>query len=148
MRVFQGTNYRFIEKRKAAYVVSGVVLALGIAAMIFNVATLGSWLRYGVDFEGGSLVQIRFEEEITAGDIRAAVTGSGAIEVTRFGSETGHEFQIRAPLADDASITEVAEELEAQLRAGLQGVDFEVRNTELVGAKVGEELQQKALWWL
>jgi preprotein translocase subunit SecF len=145
MRLFQNADYHFIEKRRSAYVVSGVVLVAGIAAMIFNVATMGSWLRYGVDFEGGSLVQVRFEEPITASDLRSALGGASAPEVTQFGTDDSREFLIRAPLAADASITEVADEIEAQLRAALGDVQFAVERTELVGAKVGAELQQKAL---
>ena len=145
MRLFQNADYHFIEKRRSAYVVSGVVLVAGIAAMIFNVATMGSWLRYGVDFEGGSLVQVRFEEPITASDLRSALGGASAPEVTQFGTDDSREFLIRAPLAEDASITEVADEIEAQLRAALGDVQFAVERTELVGAKVGAELQQKAL---
>jgi preprotein translocase subunit SecF len=145
MRLFQTADYKFIEKRRAAYVFSSVVLLAGIAAMIFNVATIGSWLRYGVDFEGGSLVQVRFEQEVTASEIRAALGGANAPEVTQFGADDAHEFVIRAPLAEDASITEVAANVEEQLRGALGDVPFVVERTELVGAKVGAELQQKAL---
>lgn len=143
MRLFQNADYRFIEKRRAAYVVSGTVLLVGIAMMIFNIATMGSWLRYGVDFEGGSLVQVRFEEPIDVGQIRQALGGASSPEVTAFGSE--NEFVVRAPLAEEASITEVSESIEAQLRAGLGDIEFTVVREELVGAKVGEELQAKAL---
>lgn len=146
MRLFKDAEYRFIEKRRAAYVVSGVAIAAGIAAMVINVFAIGNWMRYGVDFEGGSIVQVQFDQTIDAGDIRAALGGAGAPEVTQFGAVEENEFVIRAPLADDASITEVAQQLEEQLAAGLgDGVSFEVRSTELVGAKVGAELQQKAL---
>ena len=145
MRLFQKADYKFIEKRKAAYVVSATVLLAGIAAMIFNIATIGSWMYYGVDFEGGSLVQVRFEQPVTVGEIRDALGGASAPEVTQFGSEDAHEFVIRAPLADDASITQVADEVEAQLRSGMPDRAFIVERTELVGAKVGAELQQKAL---
>ncbi len=145
MRLFQNADYRFIEKRKVAYVVSGVTLLAGIAAMVFNVFSFGTWLRYGVDFEGGSLVQVRFEQAMAVGDLRSALGGASAPEVTQYGAVEENEFVIRAPLAEDASITEVADQLENQLRASLGDVQFEVRNTELVGAKVGEELQTKAL---
>ena len=57
MRLFYDAKYRFIEARQKAYVVSAIVLALGVAAMGRNVATLGSWQNYGVDFLGGSLVR-------------------------------------------------------------------------------------------
>ena len=145
MRLFQDASYAFIEKRKAAYVISVIVLLVGVGAMAVNVATLGSWANYGVDFLGGSLVQVRFEGEMTAGELRDALGGAQAPPITRFGGEGAAEFVIRAPLDEDASITEVADGVEATLRASLPGRDFEVVRTELVGAKVGGELQQKAL---
>ena len=144
MRVFSKAQYRFIEKRRGAYVVSGIVLALGIGAMGNNVISLGSWLNYGVDFLGGSLVQVRFEESVTAGELRDALGGAQAPPITQFGSE--NEFVIRGPLAEDASITEVAAQIENDVMANLPNSGVEVVRTELVGAKVGAELQTKALW--
>ncbi len=143
MRLFDKAQYRFIEKRRGAYYVSGIVIAMGIAAMFMNVASLGSWLNYGVDFLGGSLVQVRFEQPVSAGDLREALGGAEAPPITQFGSE--NEFVIRAPLAEDASITEVAEQIENDVTANLPNSGVEVVRTELVGAKVGGELQTKAL---
>lgn len=143
MRLFKKAQYRFIEKRRGAYVVSGIVLALGIGAMGNNVISLGSWLNYGVDFLGGSLVQVRFEEPVTAGELRDALGGAQAPPITQFGSE--NEFVIRGSLAEEASITEVAEKIESDVMANLPNSGVEVVRTELVGAKVGAELQTKAL---
>ena len=142
MRLFQNASYQFIEKRRTAYVVSAAVILLGIAAMVFNVATLGSWVRYGVDFTGGSLVQVQFQDDVSVEELRAAL---GGLEITRFGDVGLHEFVIRAPLDDESSISAVAEELEEQVASGLPGRSFEVVRTELVGGKVGDELEQKAL---
>ncbi|KPJ79538.1 MAG: hypothetical protein AMS19_11015 [Gemmatimonas sp. SG8_23] len=143
MKLFQNATYRFIEKRRAAYVVSGIVLALGIGAMVMNVVQLGSWQNYGVDFEGGSLVQVQFSNPVDAGAIRDALGPANAAEVTSFGSQD--EYLIRAPLAENASITEVANRIESLLAGAFGEGSFEVRSTELVDAKVGGELQQKAL---
>jgi len=142
MRLFQQASYRFIENRKTAYFVSATVLLVGIGAMVFNVATLGSWLRYGVDFTGGSLVQVQFVDDVSVEEIRTAL---GGVEITRFGDVDLHEFVIRAPVDEESSISEVAEEIEAQVAATLPGRPFDVVRTELVGAKVGNELEQKAL---
>lgn len=143
MRLFDGADYRFIEQRRKAYVVSGIAIAAGIAAMILNVAVIGTWLNYGVDFTGGSLVQVRFEQPTTVAELRD-VLGGAATEITRFGEEGLNEFVIRAPLEEGASITEVADQIEGQVASGLPGRTFVVERTELVGAKVGGELQQKA----
>ena len=86
---------------------------------------------------------MRFEQQVTAGELRDALGGAEAPPITQFGSE--NEFVIRAPLAEDASITEVAEKIESDVTANLPNSGVEVVRTELVGAKVGGELQTKAL---
>ena len=146
MRIFKNVDYHFIEKRRTAYVVSSAVILAGIAAMIVNIATVGSWQYYGVDFLGGSLVQVRFEQPLTVGELRDALGGASSPPITQFGGDEDNEFVIRAPLDDDASITQVADDLEAQIVSGLPGRAFEVERTEAVGAKVGAELQRKALY--
>ena len=112
--------------------------------MLINIATLGSWQVYGVDFTGGSLVQVRFDTLMTAGDLRDALGGAQAPPITRFGEE--NEFVIRSPIAEGASITEVADEIESGLAVAFGAGSFEVVRTEAVGAKVGGELQLKALY--
>jgi preprotein translocase subunit SecF len=144
MRLFKDAKYRFIEARRKAYVVSATVLLAGVAAMSINIATLGSWQVYGVDFTGGSLVQVRFDTPMTAGDLRDALGGVQAPPITRFGEE--NEFVIRAPIAEGASITGVADEIESGLAVAFGAENFEVVRTEAVGAKVGGELQLKALY--
>jgi preprotein translocase subunit SecF len=141
MRLFQNASYKFIEKRKTAYVFSSILIAVGLAAMIYNISTLGSWVRYGVDFTGGSLVQVQFQDDVSIEDLRSAL---GGVEITRFGDETAHEFVVRAPL-EETSITEVANRIQSQINTTLPGRPFTVVRTELVGAKVGNELEQKAL---
>jgi len=142
MRIFSEAHYEFISKRRVAYVLSGVAILIAIGAMIANVAILGSWQNYGVDFTGGSLIQVRFEIPMTAGELREALGGTNAPEITRFGSE--NDFNIRAPVMENASVDEVRQNLEAQISAAFGEGTFQVQEAELVSAKVGGELQQKA----
>lgn len=145
MRLFKDAAFKFIQMRQKAYVVSAVVLVTGIGGMIYNVATLGSWQNYGVDFLGGSLVQVAFDDPTSTAELREALGGAQAPPITQFGGEGTGEFVIRGPLAEEASITEVADQIEADIRENLPGRSFTVVRQELVGAKVGAELQQKAL---
>ena len=140
MRVFQHANYHYIENRRRAYVASGTVIIVGIVGMIVNLFTIGSWQNYGVDFTGGSLVQVRFLDDVEAGSVRNAVPG--ASEVTRFDQQ--NEFVIRAPLEDGMPVDSLSAQMEAQLAQAFGVGRFEIVRTELVGPKIGAELQQKA----
>lgn len=142
MRIFSDAHYSFIEKRKSAYLISGVLLLVAIGAMLANVAFIGSWQQYGVDFTGGSLIQVRFEIPMTAGELRDALGGANAPAITRFGAE--NDFTIRAPVMEDAGVDEVRRDLEDRIEAAFGSGSFEVVQADLVGAKVGGELQQKA----
>jgi preprotein translocase subunit SecF len=142
MRLFSHSNYRFIERRKTAYVLSGTAILVAIGAMIFNVFAIGSWQNYGVDFTGGSLVQVSFHQPVTAGDVRAALGGGNAITITRFGQ--GSDFQIRSPLVEGEKIEDVAAGIQAKLDQGIGVGTYTVEGREEVGPKVGSELQEKA----
>jgi preprotein translocase subunit SecF len=142
MRIFSDAHYPFIEKRKSAYVLSGFLLIVAIGAMLANVVMIGSWQSYGVDFTGGSLIQVRFEIPMTDGELRTALGGANAPDVTKFGE--GNDFTIRAPVIEGASVDEVREDLESQIIAAFGADSYEVVQADLVGAKVGGELQQKA----
>ena len=138
MRLFDQAKYSFIEKRGGAYVFSAVLILVGIGAMVFNVFSIGSWQDYGVDFTGGSMIQIEFHQPAEAGDLRDALEDA---QVTSFGEE--NEFTIRVPLGD-----EDVETIRLGVQDGLEatfGTDaFTIVRTETVGPKIGEELQTKA----
>jgi preprotein translocase subunit SecF len=142
MRILTDTKYKFIERRRTAYVISGAAILIGIAAMIWNIVGIGSWVNYGVDFTGGTLIQVEFTRDVTAGEIRDALGGAGAPTVTEFGDP--REFVIRAPLAEGVEVAAVRAQIEEQLQAAFGDGAFSVIRTELVGPTIGEELQRKA----
>ena len=142
MRFFQNANFKFIESRRPAYILSAIVIAAGILAMVTFAATGRGWINYGVDFTGGTLVQLEFTEATTVGDVRGALGTMQRAEVTRFGGE--NEFLVRVPEFAEAG-TNTSEIITATL-ADTYGADaFTVVRTEAVGPKIGNELQQKAL---
>ena len=143
MRLFGKAQYRFIEARRKAYVFSAAVLAIAVVAMVANIVLIGSWQNYGVDFTGGSLVQVRFEQPMEAAELRTALGGAQAPPITSIGNED-NEFVIRAPLAEDREVEAVSNEIRAQIQGAFPDRAFEVMRTELVGPKIGAELQQKA----
>ena len=141
MRLFDQAKYGFIESRRRAYTFSGTLMLVGIVGMIFNVFSIGSWQNYGVDFTGGSLIQVQFHQPATAAQLRAALGGSQAPPITRFGEE--NEFTIRAPLGDD-TVETIRARFENQLAIAFGNDAFTIMRTETVGPKIGAELQRNA----
>ena len=140
--IFKDAKYQFLQTRQKAYWVSGGVVGLGLIAMIVNVFALGSWLNYGVDFTGGTLVQVELEEGTTEADIREALGGAEAPRITRFGGD--YEFTIRVPIQEGVESEMVGQQVRAQLEESPAVGDFTVVRTEFVGPTIGAELQQRA----
>jgi preprotein translocase subunit SecF len=144
-RLFAEANYDFIGLRQRAYVLSATAIILGLCFAILFQATRGSWLNYGVDFAGGTLIQVRFDQPMSAAELRPVI---GAIDplfenaqISRFGSD--NEFLIRTASTGESTsgaAEMVPDALEAQYGAGT----FDIVLTEAVGAKVGTELQARA----
>ena len=101
--------------------------------------------RLGIDFAGGSLVQVRFAEPTKTDTIRQALTGieSGALDIQDLGG-AGTEFLIRVPQADQN-----AEGVNRRLTGALAekfGQDkVQVLRVEAVGPRVGQDLRRKAI---
>ena len=141
MRLFDQAKFSFIEKRHRAYTFSVALILVGIGAMIYNVFSIESWQEYGVDFTGGSLIQVQFHQPVTAAQVRAALGGSQAPPITRFGEE--NEFTIRAPLEDD-DVETIRVGIQNQLQTAFGDDVFTILRTETVGPKIGAELERNA----
>ena len=149
MRLFENASYPFIQWRKRAYIVTGILFALAIGAMVMNVARTGSWLNYGVDFRGGTLVQLDFKDAVPVEQIRAAASAAGHDwQITEFGAGSGHNYLVRMEEFREgtggAGAT-VQSQVQQALSSRFQPSQYTVVRTEQVGAKVGDELQYRAL---
>ncbi len=142
MRIFENASYSFLEIRRKAYVVSGCLIGVGLIGIVLNLFTIGSWVNYGVDFTGGTLMQVRMAEGVTDADVREALGGVNAPPITRFGAE--NEFVIRTPGLEGVGAAEVVEPIRQQLEVSPRVGQFEVVRTEFVGPKIGAELTQRA----
>ena len=145
MRIFQHANYPFMQWRRRAYIITAVLLLAGIAGMIKNVGQYGSWLNYGVDFKGGTLVQLKFNTPVQADQIRAAAEAAGHDDwaITNFGG--ADEFVIRMAAFQESLGQTPETQVRQVLASRFQPTQYSIVRTEAVGPKVGDELQLRAL---
>jgi preprotein translocase subunit SecF len=145
MRLFEKANYPFIQWRTRAYVVTAIMLAIGLGAMVMNAARHGSWLNYGVDFQGGTLVQLDFRQPVPVEQIRSAAQSRGHNwEITNFGAPD--QFLVRTEQFTEQQGNSVQSQVERALAPRFAAPrDYTVQRVESVGPKVGDELQYRAL---
>ena len=131
-----GINVPFTKYRTIAAILSTVV---NLAVLIL-LLTKGP--NMGVDFAGGTLVQLKFQQKISISDIRRALTpiGLGDSVIQDFGQEGSNEFLIRL----ERTSIELGS-LGEKIRGALAG-QAEIRRIESVGPKVGKELRERATW--
>ncbi len=139
IEIFRSPNYNFIGRRKWAYAVSIIITLVGLVSL----GTRG--IRYDVDFTGGTLVQVRFEQKPDVGKIRGALAKIqlGESIIQEFGDT--REYIIRLPLTSVSS-QEVAKKIQDTLAAEPAVGKAEIRRVEFVGPQVGKELQLQAIY--
>lgn len=143
MRLFENANYDFITVRRKAYAFSGIILAIGVAAMVYFQVAAGGWVNYGVDFTGGTLIQVDFQAPTDPGELRDLLEPDfPGVQVTRFGEE--NEYLIRTAEFTEQGVN-VSDAVDATLERAFEPGDYRVVRTEAVGPQVGAELQQRAL---
>jgi preprotein translocase subunit SecF len=133
MRFFRNASFDFLSLRRRAYVVSGVLLLLGIGSLI-----LRGGPQYGVDFTGGTMLQVEFVDQTSVADLRDVLAAAGMenAQIQQLGDS--NEFLIRTQ--DFEGITERATEV----LGGAYGAEGFSMSADAVGPKVGSELQRKA----
>ena len=139
MRFLKETNIDFLSMRRFGFVISGSFILAGIVSLLLQGGPLLS-----IDFTGGTLAQIRFEEAPDIAKVRSALEALdvGIGEVQTFG--TPNEILIRLQLSQNAE--NLTTELKAALQAQFPGQSIDFRRVETVGPKIGSELKGKAFF--
>lgn len=126
----------FVRQAPTMMLVSALFIAVGLVSIWWR------GLNYGIDFSGGTMVQVRFQSATPIGDVRAALEAAGlrGTSVQDVGVE-GHEFQIRAQGEGEDAADETANSIRRGLDTKFGEGTYETLRVETVGPKVG-----RALW--
>jgi preprotein translocase subunit SecF len=135
-----GSKIPFTSYRKIAVVLSTIV-NLAVLVMLFIKGP-----NLGVDFAGGTVVQLRFQQQVSIPDIRRALesVNLGGSEIQDFGREGDNEYLIRLEKTS-VEVGPLGEQIKKALADQFGPDKFEIRRIEFVGPKIGEDLRYRGV---
>ncbi len=135
-----GTHFDFIGMKKITLWISSVAILVTFGSIFYH-----GGLRYGVDFAGGLVIQIKFSKPVDISEVRNALEASGSKEavVQNFGG--ANEFLIRVEKSSE-DLEAVSRKIQAALQERFKDRALEILRAEVVGPMVGKDLKQKAVW--
>ena len=146
MQFFRETNIDFLGNRKIAFVFSGTLILIGIISLI-----LRGGPNYGIDFRGGTAIQLKFEKAISIGEIRSAVNnipylkekGIANAEIKQIGYASDNEVIVR--IEQMGGSEDLGQVIEQGLTRAIPDNPHEIRKVDEVGPKIGGELRRAAI---
>jgi preprotein translocase SecF subunit len=131
--------YDVVGKRNWFFILSGVLILMGVGAMIYSTVQFGLPLRVGVDFTGGSRFVVRFIEQVGEDDIRQVFSGAGLDPtIQRLGDASSNAWQIRTSYVDSDQVTLLLDGLNEM------GADPELTRYDTVAPSIGGEVTRAA----
>jgi len=138
MQIFnKEPSFDFMGKRKLALILSILLVIISIASL----ATRG--LNFGIDFTGGTLIEVGYENSADLSEVRATLesAGYGAAITQHFGSSK--DVLIRVPPYEGMTNADLSTGVLNALHGAASSDEIEMRRVEFVGPQVGEELTEK-----
>jgi preprotein translocase subunit SecF len=146
LQILHGTNVNFMKVRFAAYAFSGLLLVAGFVSM-----ALKGGPRPGIDFAGGTLLELRFSQRVGPDDLRRAAgeAGLSGAEIQTIEGSNDALFRVHeavVPVKNERGEIQSGPSARIQqaLRTKYPDLTIEILRQEVVGAKVGRELRGKA----
>ncbi|MDD3312014.1 protein translocase subunit SecF [Pseudodesulfovibrio sp.] len=135
------TNINFIGIRKIAFIISGLFILAGLISL-----TINGGPKYGIDFAGGMIVQVKAEKPMDVSEFKKGLAGLElpGLVVQTLGLEGDHEYLVRTSTSEISS-QEIRDQLTDALAKNIKDNSFEIQRLEMVGPKVGADLRAKAL---
>lgn len=130
-----------IKKTGLWFGISGVLILLAVFALSFNAFVHGKPMNFGIDFTGGTLMNLRFERPVSVGEVRVVLD----------------EFKLGESIIQKSGEKDVlirCAPLESEARAGIISAlntkvgTSEILEADIIGPTIGKELANQAIWAL
>ncbi len=136
LHFFGKTNIHFLKGRFFAYGFSVIAIALGLSSFVMRGQT-----NFGIEFTGGTLVQIAFHKPLEIGVLRSGLEKEGVkgLMIQYYGDPASNQFVIKSADSDYENVEKAAKDI-----SGVKS--FELHRVDHVGPSVSGDLKGKAFW--
>jgi len=150
LHILQSTSYKFIQKRKIAYWISGTIIVISLSSIFIK------GFDFGIDFRGGRSYIVEFKQDVKVGNVAELLRGQfgSAPEVKTFG--TNNVVRITTDYKIEEDSRNIDNQIEDMLYAGLKPIIGEVsadnfkqdyiRSSNKVGPTISDDIKKGAIW--
>jgi preprotein translocase subunit SecF len=136
------TNVDFMGKKFISFIVSGILVILGIIAVV---QIANGTANLGIDFAGGTAVQVKFDKSVALDEVRNALSAKGISDFELQDMPTVNKVLIKVK-KEEAELGGIAESIIEGLKSHFTDVVITVDSVTEIGPKVGKKLRKDALW--
>jgi preprotein translocase subunit SecF len=141
MQIVGQTSFDFMGKRNIAFAISGVLVVLGILAVI---GIMAGWANLGIDFAGGTAVQLKFDQALGIEEARKALQkhGLGEAELQEFPQDQKLLIRVKTETTIE---DEISKQIIEAFQVEFPNHEFVVDSSTSIGPTIGQKLQEDAL---
>jgi len=140
MQFFVNPSIPFIKNRQIGFIISGILILISLVSLVIHGGP-----ALGIDFTGGTLIELRFEQSVDVQKIRDVLKemdlGDSVIQLIG----EANQVMIRTPNKQMENEARIGEMIEGKLHEAMPGANFEELRTEFIGPAVGVDLQTDAI---
>jgi len=134
------TNFDFVGSRRKAFVISGSLLGIALLSLLLH-----GGLNWGIDFAGGTFMQLKFEKPVKVGELRKAIgsLGIGDSVIQEMGEKKSNQVLIKVEKLKKERQKGIVTLVTNKIKEVSPGNNFEILRAESVGPKVGHDMAER-----
>lgn len=137
IRILHKTNINFVRSRHIFFVISGLIVLIGIISLSVK------GINLGLDFTGGTLMQVKFDKPVAIEALRSALDAAKVeASIQSFSADNSYAIKVKGT---QENVNEKANQIITGLKT-IQGASFTEEKRDYVGPVVGRDLAKKALF--
>lgn len=140
LELIKNTKIDFLGKRKFAFIFSGILSIIGVIAIV---QIANGRANLGIDFAGGTAIQLKFEKSVNLHEVRKVLEDGGVKEFDLQDLPTVNKILIRVKTTEQ-QLGQVSETITSVISRGLPANKYVVDSTTIIGPKVGGKLRADA----